>query len=76
LSLWVTRIRSARCYRPYERLNITGVKGLTEEQKTTLHALEAIEFPSDRHQMMREQKTIRFSHLSVPQDLQKGSKWK
>jgi WD40 repeat protein len=29
--------------RPYERLNITGVKGLTEAQKATLHALGAIE---------------------------------
>jgi WD40 repeat protein len=29
--------------RPYERLIITGAKGLTEAQKTTLHALGAIE---------------------------------
>jgi WD40 repeat protein len=33
--------------RPYERLNITGVKGLTEAQKTTLHALGAIEANGD-----------------------------
>jgi WD40 repeat protein len=29
--------------RPYERLNITGIRGLTEAQKATLHALGAIE---------------------------------
>jgi hypothetical protein len=29
--------------RPYERMNITGVKGLTEAQKATLKALGAIE---------------------------------
>jgi WD40 repeat protein len=29
--------------RPYERLNISGVKGLTEAQKATLRALGAIE---------------------------------
>jgi len=29
--------------RPYERLNISGVKGVTEAQKTTLRALGAIE---------------------------------
>jgi WD40 repeat protein/transcriptional regulator with XRE-family HTH domain len=29
--------------RPYERLNITGVQGLTEAQKTTLRALGAVE---------------------------------
>jgi WD40 repeat protein len=29
--------------RPYERLNITGIKGLTEAQKSTLQALGAIE---------------------------------
>jgi WD40 repeat protein len=29
--------------RPYERLDISGVKGVTEAQKTTLRALGAIE---------------------------------
>ena len=29
--------------RPYERLNITGIRGLTEAQKGTLRALGAIE---------------------------------
>jgi hypothetical protein len=29
--------------RPYERLNITGIRGLTEAQKATLRALGAME---------------------------------
>jgi WD40 repeat protein len=29
--------------RPYERLNITGIRGLTEAQKASLQALGAIE---------------------------------
>ena len=37
------RLRTLRRDRPYERLNITGVKGLTEAQKATLRALGAIE---------------------------------
>jgi len=36
-------LRTLRRDRPYERLNISGVKGLTEAQKTTLRALGAIE---------------------------------
>jgi hypothetical protein len=36
-------LRTLRRDRPYERLNITGVKGLTEAQKATLHALGATE---------------------------------
>jgi WD40 repeat protein len=36
-------LRTLRRDRPYERLNITGVKGLTEPQKATLRALGAIE---------------------------------
>ena len=36
-------LKMLRRDRPYERLNITGVKGLTEAQKATLHALGAIE---------------------------------
>ncbi len=36
-------LQTLRRDRPYERLNISGVKGLTEAQKTTLHALGAIE---------------------------------
>lgn len=37
------QLRTLRRDRPYERLNITGIRGLTEAQKTTLHALGAIE---------------------------------
>jgi len=35
--------RTLRRDRPYERLEITGIRGLTEAQKATLHALGAIE---------------------------------
>jgi WD40 repeat protein len=35
--------RTLRRDRPYERLNITGIRGLTEAQKATLRALGAIE---------------------------------
>jgi WD40 repeat protein/predicted ATPase/transcriptional regulator with XRE-family HTH domain len=37
------QLRTLRRDRPYERLNITGIRGLTEAQKTTLRALGAIE---------------------------------
>ena len=36
-------LRTLRSERPYERLDITGLKGLTEAQKATLWALGAIE---------------------------------
>jgi hypothetical protein len=36
-------LRTLRRDRPYERLNITGIKGLTEAQKAVLQALGAIE---------------------------------
>jgi WD40 repeat protein len=36
-------LRTLRRDRPYERLNITGVKGLTEAQRASLRALGAIE---------------------------------
>jgi WD40 repeat protein len=36
-------LRTLRGDRPYERLDISGVKGLTEAQKTTLRALGAVE---------------------------------
>jgi WD40 repeat protein len=36
-------LRTLRRNRPYERLNITGIRGLTEAQKITLQALGAIE---------------------------------
>ena len=36
-------LRTLRRDRPYERLNISGVKGLTEAQKASLRALGAVE---------------------------------
>jgi len=36
------QLRTLRRDRPYERLNITGIRGVTEAQKTTLRALGAI----------------------------------
>jgi len=36
-------LRTLRAIRPYEGMNLTGVKGLTEAQKATLKALGAIE---------------------------------
>jgi WD40 repeat protein/transcriptional regulator with XRE-family HTH domain len=36
-------LRTLRSDRPYERLNITGTRGLTEAQKATLRALGAVE---------------------------------
>jgi WD40 repeat protein len=36
-------LRTLRRDRPYERLNITGTRGITEAQKSTLKALGAIE---------------------------------
>ncbi len=36
-------LRTLRLDRSYERLDITGVKGLTEAQRATLQALGAIE---------------------------------
>jgi hypothetical protein len=36
-------LRTLRRDRPYERLNITGIRGLTEAQKASLLALGAIE---------------------------------
>jgi WD40 repeat protein len=36
-------LRTLRTLRPYEQMNISGVAGLTEAQKTTLKALGAVE---------------------------------
>jgi WD40 repeat protein len=36
-------LRMLRRDRPYERLDITGIRGLTEAQKATLQALGAVE---------------------------------
>jgi WD40 repeat protein/transcriptional regulator with XRE-family HTH domain len=38
-------LRTLRRDRPYERLNISGVKGLTQAQRASLRALGAIELP-------------------------------
>ena len=37
------QLRTLRHDRPYERLNITGIMGLSEAQKTTLRSLGAFE---------------------------------
>jgi hypothetical protein len=37
------RLQTLRRDRPYERLNITGIEGLTNAQKSTLQSLGAIE---------------------------------
>ena len=39
-------LKTLRRDRPYERLNIRGIRGLTEAQKATLRALGAIEVPT------------------------------
>jgi WD40 repeat protein len=36
-------LRMLRRDRPYERLNITGIRGVTQAQKATLRALGAVE---------------------------------
>ena len=36
-------LQTLRRDRPYERLNITGIRGLTEAQKASLQALGAID---------------------------------
>ncbi len=36
-------LKTLKSDRPYERMNITGVKGLTEAEKSTLKALGAVE---------------------------------
>ena len=47
IMLWDLRtgdhLQTLRRDRPYERLNITGIRGLTDAQKETLYALGAIE---------------------------------
>jgi WD40 repeat protein len=41
-------LKTLRGDRPYERMNITGVTGLTEVQKVALRTLGAIEWPTER----------------------------
>ena len=47
IHIWVLEsgehVPTLRRDRPYERLNITGIRGLTEAQKATLRALGAVE---------------------------------
>ena len=43
-----TSLQTLRSERPYERMNIHGVKGLTEAQKALLKALGAIEEAVER----------------------------
>jgi WD40 repeat protein len=47
VKIWEARagicLKTLCCHRPYEGMDITGVTGLTEVQKTTLKALGAIE---------------------------------
>jgi len=38
-----SRLHIAKFSRPYERMNITGITGLTEAQKSALKALGAVE---------------------------------
>ena len=38
-------LQTTRRDRPYERLDITGIRGLTDAQKVTLQALGAVENP-------------------------------
>ena len=49
IKLWHTQssecLRTLRADRPYERMNITGITGLTEVQKAALRTLGAIERP-------------------------------
>ena len=39
-------VKTLRSKRPYEGMNITGVTGLSEAQKSTLKALGAVEYPN------------------------------
>jgi len=47
LGVWETQsgalVRTLRPDRPYKRMNITGLSGVTEAQKAALRALEAVE---------------------------------
>jgi len=48
-------VRTLRRDRPYERLNITGIRGLTEAQKASLRALGALEDEADEESSRPEQ---------------------
>jgi hypothetical protein len=40
-------VETLRCDRPYERLDITSIKGLTDAQKATLKMMGAVEQTSN-----------------------------
>ncbi len=48
-------LRTLRRDRPYERLNITGIRGLSEAQKASLRALGALEDEADEESSRPEQ---------------------
>ncbi len=48
-------LRTLRRDRPYERLTITGIRGLTEAQKASLRALGALEDEADEESSRPEQ---------------------
>jgi WD40 repeat protein len=48
-------LRTLRRDRPYERLTITGIRGLTEAQKASLRALGALEDEADEESRRPEQ---------------------
>jgi hypothetical protein len=47
-------VTTLRRDRPYERLNITGIKGLTDAQKLTLKMMGAIEQISETEKWERQ----------------------
>jgi WD40 repeat protein len=48
-------VRTLRRDRPYERLNITGIRGLTQAEIVTFHALGAVEDETDEQSPNRDQ---------------------
>ncbi len=52
VKIWDVRsgdcLKTLRKRKPYEGMNITGVTGLTEEQKAALRALGAVDKPKER----------------------------
>ena len=48
-------LRTLRHDRPYERLTITGIRGLSEAQKASLRALGALEDEADEESSRPEQ---------------------
>jgi WD40 repeat protein len=48
-------LRTLRRDRPYERLDITGIRGLSEAQKASLRALGALEDEADEESSRPEQ---------------------